>query len=127
MVHADEKPSTPPAELDAEETQSSDQSFRGQLYWILPIVIATLSVTLWLLLNPRWGGEVAAIVTAAMEVGGRVEPGRGVVRGRRERVGRRRSTGKSRLDGREPQRPVSDAESTGPPESRTRRITCQGS
>ncbi|HKN53264.1 MAG TPA: transporter substrate-binding domain-containing protein [Amycolatopsis sp.] len=68
MVHADEKPSTPPAELDAEETQSSDQSFRGQLYWILPIVIATLAVTLWLLLNPRWGGEVAAIVVIPINV-----------------------------------------------------------
>lgn len=43
-------------------------SLRGQLYWILPITLATMSLTVWLLANPQWGGDVAAIVVIPINV-----------------------------------------------------------
>jgi ABC-type amino acid transport substrate-binding protein len=43
-------------------------SVRGELYWILPIVLATMSITVWLLINPKWGGDVAAIIVIPLNV-----------------------------------------------------------
>ncbi|NUT98922.1 MAG: transporter substrate-binding domain-containing protein [Saccharothrix sp.] len=43
-------------------------SLRAQFYWILPITLATVSLVIWLLANPQWGGAVAAIVTIPINV-----------------------------------------------------------
>jgi ABC-type amino acid transport substrate-binding protein len=50
------------------ESPPHNSSLRGQLYWVAPIVIATLAVTLLLLLNPKWGGDVAAIIVIPINV-----------------------------------------------------------
>ncbi|MFD4669555.1 transporter substrate-binding domain-containing protein [Lentzea sp. NPDC058450] len=50
------------------ESAANSFSIRGQLYWILPITLATMSITVWLLTNPQWGGDVAAIVVIPINV-----------------------------------------------------------
>jgi glutamate transport system substrate-binding protein len=47
---------------------------KNQLYWLLPIVGATLGVTLILILNPRWGGEMAAIVAIPINLAAALIP-----------------------------------------------------
>lgn len=48
--------------------------FREELYWLLPIIIATFAVTSWLLLNPRWGADIAAIIVIPINVAAVLTP-----------------------------------------------------
>ncbi|MFI0451710.1 substrate-binding periplasmic protein [Actinomadura sp. 6N118] len=46
----------------------------GHLYWLLPTILATAALTLWLLLNPKWGADVAAIVVIPLNVAAVIVP-----------------------------------------------------
>lgn len=41
---------------------------QGQLYWILPITMSTTALVIWLLANPQWGADVAAIIAIPINV-----------------------------------------------------------
>ncbi|MFI5910283.1 transporter substrate-binding domain-containing protein [Dactylosporangium sp. NPDC051541] len=45
---------------------------RRQLFWIVPLALATIGLSVYLLLHHRWGADVAAILTLPVEVVGLV-------------------------------------------------------
>lgn len=70
-------------------------SLQGQLYWILPITMSTTALVVWLLANPQWGADVAAIIAIPINVAAVLVPlmlayGARGSRGARNRVRSRR-------------------------------------
>jgi hypothetical protein len=53
---------------DADRQDPAAYWLQGQLYWILPITLSTTALVIWLLANPQWGADVAAIIAIPINV-----------------------------------------------------------